>query len=280
MKKFLAVFDGYKISDSTLQYAIELTKLADAHLVGVFLEEFIYRNYNVYEVITTVINYEKEILKLDAKDKETRDQSVKRFEDVCREAGIDFSVHRDTSIALQELKLESMFADLILINEHESFTVKKESSPTHFMKDLLGDVQCPVIVVPDKFQKPEKIVLLYDGRPSCLFALKMFSYLFSALKEIPIEVFTVQEDGQLHNNPPESVLMREFMERHFPTAQLVIKYGNPEKEIPTYLKSNTANIMLVLGAYRRNEMSRFFKVSMADILQKELDVPLFIAHNK
>jgi hypothetical protein len=37
MKKFLAVFDGYKMSLSTLDYAIQLTKLAEAHLVGIFL---------------------------------------------------------------------------------------------------------------------------------------------------------------------------------------------------------------------------------------------------
>lgn len=280
MKKFLAVFDGYKMSESTLQYAIELSRLANAHLVGVFLDEFIYRNYNVYEVITSYNNYEQEISKLDAKDKETRDRSVQYFEDVCRKAAIDFSIHRDTSIALQELKLESMFADLLLINEHENFTVKKESSPTHFMKDLLGDVQCPVLIVPDNFLKPEKIILLYDGRPSCLYALKMFSYLFSDLKRIPVEVFSVKEDGQLNNNFPDSILMREFIERHFPAAEFVFKYGNAEKEIPEYLKVNSYNVLLVLGAYRRSEMSRFFKISMADILQKELDVPLFIAHNK
>jgi hypothetical protein len=34
MKKFLAVFDGYKMSSSTLDYAIQLTKLAEANLVG------------------------------------------------------------------------------------------------------------------------------------------------------------------------------------------------------------------------------------------------------
>lgn len=39
-------------------------------------------------------------------------------------------------------------------------------------------------------------------------------------------------------------------------------------------------MLVVLGAYRRNELSRWFKTSMADTLMKELDTPLFIAHNK
>jgi len=57
MKKFLAVFDGYKMSKSTLEYAIQLTQAANAHLVGVFLDEFIYRNYNVTKVIKTYNDY-------------------------------------------------------------------------------------------------------------------------------------------------------------------------------------------------------------------------------
>lgn len=35
-----------------MQYSIELAKLEEAHLVGVFLDEFIYHSYSVYEVMT------------------------------------------------------------------------------------------------------------------------------------------------------------------------------------------------------------------------------------
>ncbi len=95
MKKFLAVFDGYKMSMSTLQYSIELAKLEEAHLVGVFLDEFIYHSYSVYKVMTTEKNAEKALEKLDEKDKQLRDESVVQFERECSKAGIHFSIHRD-----------------------------------------------------------------------------------------------------------------------------------------------------------------------------------------
>ena len=69
MKKFLAVFDGYKMSKSTMEYAIQLTQAANAHLVEVFLDDFIYRTYNVYKVMTTSKNYDAVMKELDAKDK-------------------------------------------------------------------------------------------------------------------------------------------------------------------------------------------------------------------
>jgi len=278
MKKFLAVFDGYKMSESTMEYAISLTKIADAHLVGIFLDEFIYRNYSVYNVLTTAENPDETMKELDVKDKTKRDEAVLHFKSACRKAGINFLIHRDKSIAIQELKHESMFADLIIINEYETFTKNEEESPTDFVKDLLGDVQCPVLVVPHGFKPIDKIVLLYDGRPSSLYAIKMFSYLFSSLQGLPVEVYTVKDHFMGSLRVPDNKLMKEFIERHFPLATYTVTKGNAEEQITSYLGSYKENQLVVLGAYLRSEMSRLFKTSMADILMKELDTPLFIAH--
>lgn len=280
MKKYLAVFDGYKMSKSTLDYAIQLTQAAKAHLVGVFLDEFIYRTYSVARIIKTYEDYDSVIKKLDAKDKVKRDNAAIQFQKGCEKAKITFSIHRDKSIALQELKHESMFADLIIINEYETFTKYKEQLPTRFIKDLLGDVQCPVLVVPNAFKQVDKIVLLYDGGPSSVYAVKMFSYLFGDLQDLPIEVYTVKDHFKSSLRLPDNKLMREFIKRHFPKATFTVLKGDAEKQIQSYLRNHKENELVVLGAYRRTELSRWFKTSMADILMKELDTPLFIAHSK
>ena len=281
MKKFLAVFDGYNLSKSTLNYAINLAQVADAHLVGVFLEEFNYRSYNVIKVMKTNTNYEKVMKELDAKDKLKRDEAAKLFEKECSKAGIHFSIRRDKGIAILDLKKESMYADLIVINELETFTKYKQESPTRFLKDLLADVQCPVFVVPEKFQTLQKIVLLYDGGPSSIYAIKMFSYLFGNFMDLPVEIFTVKDNYYMATTRvPGNKLLREFIKRHFPKATYTVVKGSPEDQIIGHLRNHKENELVVLGAYRRSELSRIFKTSMADTLMKELDVPLFIAHNK
>ena len=280
MKKFLAVFDGFKMSPGTLDYAIQLAQAANAHLVGVFLDDFSYRSYNVVKVIKTNKDYANVMKEMDAKDKKKRDDAALKFQKACGKAGIYFSIHRDTNIALHELKHESMFADLIIINEYETFTKYKEEPPTRFMKELLADVQCPVLVVPNISQPVNKIVLLYDGGPSSLYAIKMFSYLFGNFNEVPVEVFTVNDQYLASRHLPNNKLMREFIKRHFPKATYSVAKGLPEEEITGYLRNHKENELVVLGAYRRSELSRWFKTSMADILMKELDTPLFIAHNK
>lgn len=280
MKKFLAVFDGYKMSKGTMEYAIQLTKLTDAHLVGVFLNEFIYHSYSVYEVMTTYQDSEKILKKLDAVDEEKREKAALEFQSACEKEGIRFSIHKNKNIAIQELKRESMFADLIIINESETFTKYKEAIPTRFIRDLLGDIQCPVLVVPSSFKPINKIILLYDGAPPALHAIKMFSYVFGNPQNLPVEVFTVKEQRKQNLHLPDNKLMREFIKRHFPKASFTVVKGDAEMEISHYMRNHSGDKLVVLGAYQRSELSRWFKISMADILMKELNMPLFIAHNK
>jgi hypothetical protein len=277
-KKFLAVFDGLRFSKSTLEYAIQLTKDVNAFLTGIFLDEFIY-HYDVSPILASYKDAEKLFSQQAEKDKEMRDESVREFERACSQANIHYSFHRSTGIYIREVKQESIFADLMIINANETFTMFAENPPAHFIKELLTDVQCPVLVTPGKFRPIDKITLLYDGKPSSVFAIKMFSYLFGDLSGMPVEVFTVNEPME-GSHLPNNKLMREFIKRHFPKAKYVVEKGNAEEQILGHLRYHKGNELVVLGAYRRSEISRWFKTSMADILMKELDTPLFIAHNK
>jgi len=42
MNKVIAAFDGLKLSEATLNYAVYLAKEFDAHIVAAFLEDFTY----------------------------------------------------------------------------------------------------------------------------------------------------------------------------------------------------------------------------------------------
>lgn len=280
MKKFLAVFDGYQLSRSTLAYAQELAISADAHLTGLFLDDFLYHSYSVSEVYKTYDKPEALMRKLNAKEQSERNKAVLQFTESCKKAKLEFSVSRDKSLAILELEHESMFADLIIINKNETFTRVKRKPPTPFMKDLLANVQCPVLVVPDRYKKIEKIMLLYDGGPSSMHAIKMFSYVLSNFRSLPVQVYTAK-DGMKHPYQfPDAPLVKEFVKRHFSHAKCTSAKGDVDKLIVGYLKRHGKNELVVLGAYRRSEFSRWFKTSMADVLMMELDIPLFIAHNK
>lgn len=279
MKKFLAAFDGLKYSTSTRDYATWLARITDTHLVGLFMDDPSYTSYKIYELMSKEGVAEDRLKKFDEEDKKARANSSADFEQHCQEEKLEFSLHHDRKIALQELKHESAYADLVIINETETLTHHTESLPTRFMRDFLCDTQCPVLVVPDTFKPIEKITLLYDGWPSSIHAIKMFSYLLPELKGLETELISVKPPHtSLHL--PDNRLMKEFMKRHYPEARFTVLDGITEEEIVNTLRQSEANSLVVLGAYRRSTVSRWLHESLADTLMKELDLPLFIAHNK
>lgn len=280
MKKFIAAFDSLRFSESTLDYAVFLAKHSDAHLVGVFLEDFTRHSYTMADITKYEgEDFEHHMHELDEKDKVERNESVDKFELACQNAGINYTVHRDRNVAIQELLHESIYADLVIISEDETVTRYEEPAPTRFIRELLSDVQCPVVVVPAKYRPIDKVVLLYDGEPSSVYAVRMFSYLFESLKDFETQILTVKaREENLHL--PDSRLMKEFIKRHYAKAEYIVLKGSAEDQIIQFLHREKKDPLIVLGAYRRNKLSRLFKLSMADYLLQHLKMPLFIAHNK
>jgi hypothetical protein len=279
MEKIIAAFDGLQYSNSTKEYAIYLAKQTQTHLVGVFMDDFTYTSYKIYELVTKQGVSEEKLNQYREKDKTTRDAAADDFSKACQVAGLEYNVHHDRNIAIQDLKHESIYSDLLVIDSKETLTHYSEKPPTRFIRDLLSDAQCPVLLVPQKFKPVEKIILLYDGEPSSVHAIKMFSYLLPQLTQIETEVISVNPVNSTLNMP-DNRLMKEFMKRHYPKAKYKVMKGLAEDEIVKYLKGQEGNTLVVLGAYRRSAVSRLFRESMADRLMQKVKLPLFIAHNK
>lgn len=277
MKKIIVAIDGLKVSQTAIRYATQVAQETGGHLVGVFLEDFTYHSYSVYELAARPGSSPELVRQMNEQDKINRAKAIEAFSDICCDARITFSVHHEPNFALVELLHESIYADLLVIDKLETLSHINQDPPTQFIRELLIDVQCPVMVVADQFKDIEQVTLLYDGEPSSVFAIKMFGYLMPSFGEKPIEILSVKSQGQ-NKHLPDGRLMKEFMKRHFPSAENKVLEGDAETEIVKYLENKHQNELVVLGANRRNVVSRWFRPSMADVLMRELKTPLFIAH--
>lgn len=279
MKKIIVALDGLKLSKPTIQYAVSIASQHRAHLVGVFLDDLTYHSYKLYELAGPEGVAEEKRISLEAADSDLRRRSVEQFKLACENASIDHSVHHDRNLAMQELLHESVYADLLIIDQRETFSHFDQTAPTRFVRYLLEAVQCPVLLVPEHFKTIEKACILFDGEPGSVFAVRMFCYTLADPGIDDIEVLTVRKPGR-SSHVPDNHLMKEFMKRHFPSARYIVLQGDPETEILRHLRTFGPDTLLVLGAYRRGMVSRWFRPSMADLLMTETRMPLFIAHNK
>lgn len=278
MKRIIAAFDGLNYSTATRDYSIELAGLSNAYLTGVFLDDFTYTSFKIYDLIVKDGVSEKRLKKYKASDSHKRTQSSIDFEVACRKAGLKFNIHHDHDVALSELIHESVFADLLIIDKKETLTHYDEKAPSRFIRNLLSDVQCPVLLIPSTLSKIDKLIFFYDGSSASVYALKMFSCMFSIFENATVELITVKTiEDNLHL--PDNKLLKEFMQIHFKKTVYTVLRGLPETEIRESLKNQTNNTLVVLGAYGRSAISRWFRSSLADFLLKETQLPVFMAHH-
>ena len=277
MKRIMAAFDGLDFSQSTLEYAIYCAQRTKSELVGVFLDDLLNHSYNLEEIINEkgAISNQR-LQKLNKQDEKTRDSSVLLFEKACKKARINYKIHRDKNVAIQELLHESIYCDLLIIDRKEDFSNIKSSAPTDFLLDFLGRVHCPVLIVPDAFKRIEEVIFLYDGEPASVQAIKMFSYTLSSTENERFEVLTVRnKNGTLR--VPDGKLIREFLQGRYPMASFVVETGPVKEKILEYLKPKE-HAVVVLGAYGRGLLSRLIKPSLADLLIEKIEIPIFVAH--
>lgn len=278
MKKISAAFDGLKFSKATLDYALELAVRSQAVVTGVFLEDFLYHSFNLFDMVGTQGISGTKLNRLLKKDQATRDESVALFKRTCAGRSVSYAVHEDKSFAIDDLLKESIYSDLTIIGAGETLNHFQQDKPTPFVKNLLADAQSPVLVVPAVYQPIERVVILYDGHPSSVFALKMFSYLFPWASEFPAEFVYVSERPLALL--PDGNLIGEYSRCHFKEPVITQLTGEPEAALVGHLKKLAPDTVVVMGAYSRGAVSRMFNTSMANKLMEALDLPLFIAHSK
>lgn len=278
MKKIIVAIDGLNYKNDTIEFAISMANHLHGHLVGLFLNDRTYHSYKIYAADAGKVMTDEEIKRAEAGDIELRQDAVRLFERACDLHQVPYSVHENRNIALPELIHESIYADLLIMHSGEQFTHYIENKPSGFVRNMLETVKCPVILAPDEFTTVKKALLLYDGSPESMYAIKSFCFLLGGYKKnLDVEVLSVKGVTEsLHL--PDNKLMKEYLKRHFPKAIYTVCKGDADKKIPAILKKEDAGTLVVSGAYNRGYISRWFRPSMADILLSMVNLPLFINH--
>jgi hypothetical protein len=185
-------------------------------------------------------------------------------------------VHKDYyNFALPELKKESRFADLLIIGSEKFYENMGIDKPNEYLKDVLHGVECPVVLVPEKFTFPESVILAYDGSDSSVYAIKQFAYLFPDLcRKETLLVYSNDDDKK---DFPDKIEMEELAARHFRRLTLFKLQLNPKKYFATWINEKKGTI-LVSGAYGRSGLSELLRRSFINDVIAEHKLPIFITH--
>ncbi len=278
MKKILYLADAYKIDRHPLDFAGFVCHLLNAPLSALLVEP------HSHDAGSEKALREEMICSGGPVDRdmpigELRQECVSRnqvvFKNACEEAGINFHTMLISDHLADTILLECRYADLLLIDPAMSLTIATAGHPPSFVKNILSQAECPVILVPERFDGLEEIVFAYDGSPSAVFAIKQFFAIFPRLSDRKVTVMTAHGETPV----PKSEIQRmgTWLRGNFQHVDFVNAGEDSRMAILEYVLGKE-KLMVVMGAYGRSGWSSFFSSSHADPLAKYVSKALFISH--
>jgi hypothetical protein len=279
MEKILLALDAVHPNKNALEFACYLGRLTKSKITGVFLE-------NMEPAVRPVAHQLHSMTTLDWREKENADdrkakqeqvieRNIAMFKESCITRDVNYYVHLDRGMPLQELVEESRFADILITDAALSLHHQFTGVPSEFVRNLLKAAECPVIIAPEKYEALNELVFTYNGAASSVFAIKQFTYLFPQLCNAKTTIVQVNEEGEW--NGTDKFKFKEWLNDHYTNLHFEVLKGNTDTKLFDYLFKKR-NMFLVMGAYGRNGLSEFFKKNPADFLMKVVTQPIFIAH--
>ncbi|HLY71742.1 MAG TPA: universal stress protein [Puia sp.] len=272
MRKILLVIDAQNMNNNAIGFGCFVAELTKSKLTGVFLENLLAEEMRELASIST---YSNEIPSSNQRNEKT-ESNIRFFREECEKRGITPNIHRKRGIPIKEMIEESRFVDMIIVDAEMSFKKKIESTPTDFVKDLLQEAECPVIICPEGFGGVDEIIFTYDASPSSIIAMKQFTYLFPQFHEKKITILEINKENEITVRSKPKI--SEWLKTHYDLLNFTVLSGDPTEELFKYLLDKK-NVFLVMGAYGRGRFSSLFRPSRARLVVKTTSFPIFIAHH-
>jgi hypothetical protein len=279
MQKILLAIDARELDMNSLEFACYLGQLTNSKVTGVFLENLVAdqklvlrpaygSRYPDWEIKESSPKFQEKMKKIKA--------NIALFRETCEKKAVRHDMHRDQGVPKLEIIYETRFADLLVMPAGMSFKKWDEGVPTHFIKTVLKDSECPVIVAPEKFQGIDEIVFAYDGSRSSAFAIRQFTYLFPLLSDKKVTVLQANKKGEWPADEKNNI--QDWLSHHYSSVGFETLKGDADEKLSMYL-FRKKNVFIVMGAFGRNALSMFFKQSSAELLMQLITQPVFIAHH-
>jgi len=273
MKKLIIALDGQHFPHGAFEFVKTINKEAKVLLAGIFLSPVDYSKVLALTGMEGMSLMPEWLMKNE--DDTVINKNIHLFVDACTEEGIEFRVHKDTDLmAISSLIEESRFADALLVSSELFYKNVQQDQPNFYLEEVLKKAECPVMLIPEKYEEPQQVILTYDGKESSVFAIKQFAYVYPELakKETILLAITDHEEGL-----PEYNLITELVSMHYPNLIIQSLPMDNKKEFTKWL-SGKANSFIVMGAFSRSLLSELFKRSFASDVIHNIKMPIFISH--
>ena len=278
MDKIILALDSRNMDPNAIRFACHLIRLTHSRLIGFFLEKEPI-DEQVIVAQTGSSSLIESVAVIAESDDEQEDllteENIQLFSELTEKEGVHALIEFGNGIGVSEIISNSRFADVVILNAATCMTVYDENFPSFFVKNILNNAECPVIISPEIFNGIDNIVFCYDGSKSSVFAMKQFTYLFPEFKYTRAKVIYLNKDDKFLEEDREAVT--EWLSYHYSDVEFVALDGNAVEAFFNYVLLKR-NDLIVMGAYGRGLLASFFKNDGKENTDRTISIPVFIAH--
>lgn len=277
MEKILLTMDSRDIDTNAIRFACYLTRLTRSRLTAVFLESpLLEKQVVIVQSQGKPVIESVEIAEVPENEEELniKIENIQLFNDITRTEGIQAQIFQHKEAKAREVIAETRFTDVLVVDAATSFSGTLEDAPTRFVKEILKEAECLVIISPQHFNGIDNIVFCYDGSKSSVFAIKQFTYLFPELKDKRAKIIYMNQE--LSFLEEDQVLVTGWLQYHYKDVEFLGLDENSTDAFFKYLKEKK-NDFVVMGAYGHGLLASFFAKEI-DNMQRTTSLPIFVAH--
>ncbi|TWF42293.1 universal stress protein family protein [Chitinophaga polysaccharea] len=278
MKKVIAVIDILHFSDDQVRSFKYFARQTNSQLTVICLDNLTSGIVTMPASVfpePSVIGYNQISVEARVALQWQISQNIKQLHQLCDDDDIDIIVKESVSSPVTEIVNASRYADLILVNNSTSFAALSDSNPPRFVKDILADAECPVMVLPDVPVPVKEIIFSYNGTYSSIYAIRQFTLLFPEYADTRVRVVYVTENDQAAI--PFKKDLKAYLDAHYSHVDYAILNGEPATEFLALLIRRD-DCIVTYGAFGRSGISRFFHRSDADSILRTTNIPVFVTH--
>lgn len=275
MEKIIVMLDGLKVDTNTVRFACYLTRMTHSKLTGILIE-----NSAEQEEVTIGRADASDLLVESVLIKKTKEdyekllmESVNFFEGITKEEGVEAFIDAEETLSTIDVVHETRFADILILDAKAFYNVFG-GEPGNFVKEILQEAECPVVLAPDDFQPVENVVFCYNGLKSSVFAIRQFMYLFPELKNKRAKLVNLVANEDVFEDDEQAVV--DWLKYHFKDVEFLKLENDALDAFFNYLRKKKSDFV-VMGAYGKGLLTSFFEndyEGQSDIVR----LPLFIAH--
>lgn len=284
IKTILSPIDGSPAAFSAFQYSLKLATMLEADVEVLFVVDqrktqvpFMYAGgaYDItYERIYIPPDQELrdfyDRIKADLNEFATR--CNRRCQELADESGVSITTKVVEGYPAEAIQNQALGADLLVLGRDGENAGTKQETVGSTTEELVRKSPRPVIVCPEKFSAPNRVLFPYDGSRSAENCLQFYTaHLCLKIPKLLFLCAECSDENELYRNEID------YLNQHKAEVKLIQQEDEPIKAIDSIVEQERPDLIM-LGSHGRNKLVDYLLGSTTIHVVRKSNLPVLIVY--